>query len=184
VTKARVDWTQRFPSKPPSEAGKHKTFAADQSKSPRAFHFERPPEASPTIPITLRHPIFGQFQEDCETYTPTKADHDFVLQFSRDMSKFYDKEHQRAERARELLDEYGIPVKTDSIGSYTTDGDMRWRQFVYVLLEYKLELCSGGAEPLFQAAWYYADIMRRKLNDHPNIQLPCLLLYAFGKFRR
>jgi hypothetical protein len=101
------------------------------------------------------------------------------------MSKFYSNESLRAEQARNLFDNiYGIPFKTDSIGPYKMEGDLRWKQFVYAIFEDKLEINAGGAEPLFQSIWYYIEIMRRKLDEIPDAQLPCLLLYAFGKFRR
>jgi hypothetical protein len=177
-----MNWTKKFPVKAPSTSGLPRTFASDQSKTPPAFHFDRPPSNSPTIPITLLHPIFGQFQDDCASYTPTREDHVFALAFLLAMSEFYENEDERAARARKLWKDYGVDMKPSKSGRNCTDGDIRWNDFVLAILEYKMELGSFGAEPLFQSGWYFVDITRKILAENPNIQFPCLLLYAFGEF--
>jgi len=64
------------------------------------------------------------------------------------------------------------------IHAYTTDGDIRYNGFCFAILEYKSEIGTTGAEPLFQAGWYYTEFMRKKLDVHS--RLPCFILYAFG----
>jgi hypothetical protein len=147
-----------------------------------AFYFNRPPSTAATIPITLYHPLFGQFQDDCDMYIPTKEDHEFVLKFSRSMSDFYDSEEKRAERARTDLGTYDLDFIAGKITGYTTDGDLRWKELCYALLELKWEIGSTGAEPLLQAGWYYTAFMREKLRGNASSTLPCFILYLAGEF--
>jgi hypothetical protein len=168
-----------FPSRAPSSQGKPKEFAAGQRKTPPAFHFNRPPSAAATVPITLYDSIFAQFQIDCETYTATKEDHAFVLRLSLSMSKFYNKEWDRADQARLDMGTYDLDFLATEINGYRTDGDLRFKEFCYAILEYKLEISSGEAEPLFQGGWYYTAFVRRLLHDR-NSHFPCFILYAFG----
>ncbi|KAF8315288.1 uncharacterized protein EI90DRAFT_3293971 [Cantharellus anzutake] len=135
VPKGRAEWASKFAQKAPSEKGKPKNFAADQRRNPPAFCFNRPPSTAATIPITLHNPIFGQFQDDCKTYIPTKADHD--LKLSSSMSEFCDAEKGRVEKILES------------------------------------EIILGSAEPIFEAAWYYAANL--------GSNLPCFILYIAGE---
>ena len=181
LAKARRDWTKRFPSKAPSEQGVPKQFASDQRKKIPAFHFNRPPSTAATIPITLLDRIFAQFQEDCETHESTSEDHAFVLKLSLSMSGFYKDEKERAAQARADMGTYGLDFMAATIGAYITDGDLRWKEFCYALLEYKDEVGSGKAEPLFQVIWYYVAFMRSLCPAYVFSGLPCFVLYAFGE---
>jgi len=182
VTKAREEWTKNFPSQALSEMGKPKQFASHQRKAIQPFHFNRPPSTAATIPITLYEPIFAQFQDDCETYMPTQEDHTFVLNHSLSMSNFYDTEKLRAEQSRADMETYGLDFLLAEIGNYCTDGDLRVNGFCYSLLEYKGEIGSTGAEPLFQAGWCYTEFTRKLLHANWFSHLPCFILYAFGEF--
>ena len=181
VAKGREEWATKFPKKAPSEKGKPKIFTSDQRKAVPAFRFNRPPSTDATIPITLYNSIFGQFQDDCKTYMPTKEDHDFALKLSLSMSDFYDKEKGRAEKAREDFGEYGLDFLASEIDGYRTDGDLRWKRFCIALIEMKPELCLGNAEPLFEGAWYYVAFTRDQLQANLGSHLPCLILYAAGE---
>src|SRR6202022_4234063 len=98
--------------------------------------------AAGSIPITLLHPVFGQFQDDCDQYTPTKEDHDFVLKFWYTMSKFYPTEDDRAAEIRKALRVYGLDFGAEKVGGtrYSTDGVMRWLELAYAILEFKAEI--------------------------------------------
>ena len=63
---------------------------------------------------------------------------------------------------------------------YTTDGDLRYRDMCYALLELKWEMGTLGAEPLFQAGWYYTASMREALSNLLS-NLPCFIIYIVGK---
>ena len=179
--KGRKDWSAKFPRRAPSEKGKPKSFATDQRKSPPAFYFNRPPATAATIPITLYNAIFAQFQDDCETYAPTKEDHDFALKFSTSMSGFYDEEKGRAKEARKLFGEYGLDFLDAGIDGYHTDGDLRLKEFCVSILEVKPELVLGTADPLFQGGWYYVAFTRPQLQANLTSHLPCFLIYLCGK---
>lgn len=57
---------------------------------------------------------------------------------------------------------------------------MRVGVFGYAILEGKLEIGSGGAEPLFQSGWYYTCFVRDKLERYPQPNSPCLIIYLAG----
>ena len=180
-TDHRDQWFKTHPSKPPSDQGQIKEFdKAQRGKNP-AFAFSRPRSATPTIPITLHHPIFGQFYDDCEQYEPSPEDHAFERHFSELMSRFYDKEGQRLNAAREAMGAYGLHFNVSNIGSYQTDGDVRVGDFPVAIVEGKLEIGSGsGAEPLFQAAWYYVESVRLMMKTRKLSKFPCLIMYIAG----
>jgi hypothetical protein len=133
-----------------------------------------------TIPVTLYHPAFGRFQEDYENYTPTKEDNEFAMKFSLKMSEFYEKEDARAADARSIFEEYGLTFNASRHGGYTSDGDIRVGECFPAILEVKLELGSGGADPLLQAACYYHTFMVDQHESRTN--LPCFIIYLAGEF--
>jgi hypothetical protein len=98
------------------------------------------------------------------------------------MSDFYDKEKGRAEQAREDFGAYGLEFLASQIDGYTTDGHLLWKTFCLAVIEFKPELCLGNADPLFEAAWYYVALTRDHLQGNLGSHLPCLILYAAGKF--
>lgn len=108
----RTQYLKNHTMYPPPEQGFVEEVTRQQKEENPAFHFNRPPSAASTIPITLFHPVFGQFQDDCEAYETTAEDHAFVLEFSRAMSRFYDTEDQRLAEARDILANYGLTYWT------------------------------------------------------------------------
>jgi hypothetical protein len=80
------------------------------------------------------------------------------------------------------METYGLCFGASWITKYTTDGDIRWNGFCYGLIEFKGEIGSIGAEPLFQAGWYYTAFMRDRLRTHANSNLACFILYLMGEF--
>jgi hypothetical protein len=170
-----------FFSKPPSTTGQPAEFRKLQSRSPPAFFFNRPPEAAAVTPLTLLHPVFGKFVQDCDTLCPTPEDNQFVLTVWREMSGFFKEEKDRAAAFRRLLAGYGIDMAVSAIGSYQTDGDLRIKGLCFAIVEAKPELASGQADPLFQAASYYVASMRTTSEKYPNARLPSILIYLFGQ---
>lgn len=172
-----------LPDGSPSTLGEPSEFKKHQ-QSPTAFHFNRPPSAAATIPVTLNHSIFGQFVDDCKTRLPTKEDNDLALAVSSVMSELYDNENDRATAFRKVLREHGIDIQVTFLEGTRchTDGDMQCDCIRYLILEVKMEIGSTGAEPLFQAIWYYQRSMERISNDNPSSALPCLLILLFGTF--
>ena len=76
---------------------------------------------------------------------------------------------------------YSLDFMAATVGAYITDGDLRWKEFCYALLEYKDEVGSGKAEPLFQVIWYYVAFMRHLCPTYALSNLPCFILHAFGE---
>ena len=109
------------------------------------------------IPVTLNHSIFGQFVDNCKTHIPTKEDNDLAFALSSVMSELYNNENDRATEFRMVLHQHGIDIQETFLEGTRchTDGDMQFNRICYLILEIKMEIGSKGAEPLFQAIWYY-----------------------------
>lgn len=138
--------------------------------------------------MTLIHPVFAQFVQDCKTYEPTEVDYKLERKLSREMSRKFPSEKERAAAFRDIMtQDYGIPLKIGRIAAYTTDGDAReeskhdQKQYIYLITEAKNELGSGGhAEPTFQSSLYYFEYLR-EFSDKPPLLGPCLhIIYAGG----
>lgn len=180
MTRRRLQWFKKRPKDSPSDLGTMKSVTKAQVREDPTFHFNRPPSAAPTIPITLYQPILGQFKVDCEELEPAPKDHKFALDLSRAMSDFYHNEKARLKVFREILAKNDISLKTGKINSYETDGDIRGDNIAYTILEGKVELGSGGVDPLFQAGWYYTSFVGEKMNNYPESNFPCLIIYLAG----
>jgi hypothetical protein len=183
VGQRRHEYLSQARRKAPSTAGQPKEFAKQQKNSKTAIAFDRPRGTADTIPVTLLHPIFGQFLDDVDTHEPTKEDNDFALELSMTMADFHAEEDVRGVALRKVLKDWGITlVQTTIEGTlYRTDGDLQYNQHRYVIAELKNEVGSGTAEPICQAASYYLESTRKSALECPKSSLPCLLLYIFGK---
>ena len=93
----------------------------------------------------------------------------------------YENETARAAKFREILADHGIVTMATKVNGteYTTDGDMQYKGSRFLIIEVKLEIGSKGAEPVFQAIWYYLEAMRHLL-ESTGSSLPCLIVYLFG----
>jgi hypothetical protein len=96
------------------------------------------------------------------------------------MSGFYENEDKRKKQVLADFQDYDLNFIAAMIAGYTTDGDMRWRDMFYALLELKWEIGALGAEPLFQAGWYYTASMREALSNLLS-NLPCFIIYIVGE---
>jgi hypothetical protein len=125
------------PPKPPSFHGQTKEFAKGQNKP--TFYFNQPPAAAPPVPLTLLHPIFGQFVDDCDSYIPTKEEYNLVCDLSLTMS-----EEDRMSKFHEVMNKHGFDLKTSTIEgtSYRTDGDTRVGKLCIVVVEEVPSHCS------------------------------------------
>jgi hypothetical protein len=138
------------------------------------------------VPVTLLHPIFGQFIDECKEYKPTAIDNAFVLELSEAMSKVYPDEADRGKGIRQLFgDMYDIDfMQTVREGTtYTTDGDVGHnndRNLSCALVEFKDDVGSKGAEPFMQSILYYLELTRARAPKMPNSVLPCMVINVFG----
>jgi hypothetical protein len=180
----------------PSSLGTAEHFRDEQEKK-KSFYFERPLSAAHDVPVTLLHPIFGNFQHDCKNHIPTREDNLLTHDLRTNMSKIFATEKERSNAFIAVLKEHKIEARGSMIhnGSRTchTDADIQINEFRIVIFQFKNELGSQGAEPLFQAMCYYQrgvaayetheEVKDSKMAKHWNSPLPCLLVYMFGLFR-
>ena len=85
---ARADHYAQFPSRAPSDQAAPAEFEKLQTMKPLPLAFCNRPAAASSTPVTLMHPIFGRFVDECNTHTPTKDDNDFIAILSKCMSGF------------------------------------------------------------------------------------------------
>ncbi|KAF8079189.1 hypothetical protein FPV67DRAFT_1604454 [Lyophyllum atratum] len=184
VKQARDAFLEACGKNPPSSQGKPQQFRKHQKRSDRMIPCDRPYGASATIPVTLLHPVFGRFKDDCETYTPGKEDNALALELQKVMSDIYDDEDQRAKKVREVFGAVGIVLTRTKVGStkYETDGDTLSGPHRFNLSDFKNEVACSGAEPYFQAGLYYVESTRDHATKVPNSGLPCILVLVFGPY--
>jgi hypothetical protein len=168
---------------PPSEMALRTQFKKFQETNGGPFAYcNRPPSAS-SIPVTLLHPIFGKFVDECRSYSPTKEDNAFVLELSTEMSGFFNNEDHRRDRFIAILEEhYHIQLITGEIGNgYRTDGHRLSGGYMDLVTEAKNELADVyGAEPYFQGCSYYRESSKLRNTEDFFSSLPCLLIIYCG----
>lgn len=135
-----------------------------------------------TIPVTLLHPVFPRFLDDCETHEVTADDNAFALELSHTVSEFYEGENTRAEEIRRLFERWGLcfTVSTTDHG-FTTDGDFSVNDHRYAIVEIKNEITSSGADPYNQGILCYLEWTRDTAKTLENTCLPCMLVLLFGQ---
>ncbi|KAI0255336.1 hypothetical protein BJV78DRAFT_1179329 [Lactifluus subvellereus] len=178
----RAQFLKGTPAKSPSSGGKTKQFSKRQADSDQRIYCNRPRVASATIPVTLLHPIFGQFIDDCENNKPTAQDNALVLELSEAMSDFYPNEDDRARCIREVFASYDIHlVRTEIEGTrFETDGDISHEEFRYALAEIKNDFGFSGADPFAQAILYYLESTRKQAPVMLGSVLPCMIVVIIG----
>ena len=163
----------------PSQQGEASNFKTFQSIDCR-IEWTRPPGAL-SIPVTLLHPIFGQFVDDCDTHKPTSNDNTFILDLSREMSDFFDNEGQRRTVFIDILRNRDMDIVPSS-----TNRDLHMNGRRYMIIEVKSEVGSEGAEPYCQAILYYTraytDEVVKALEENVQFNFPCLIITLFGAF--
>jgi hypothetical protein len=132
------------------------------------------------LPLSLLHPIFGEYVDDAENYVPTPDDVQFFLAFMQAMANIYKTENGRRDTLLSVFDDHNIPIKPTAIGNYTTDGDLSIGRFRFLIAEFKNEIGSKAAEPYFQAILYFLEATRNLATQHLNSTLPCIIVLIFG----
>ena len=132
------------------------------------------------MPLSLLHPIFGEFVDDAENYVPTLNDGPFLLEFVEAMVDVYKAENERRETVLNIFRKYNMHINPTSIGEYRTDGDLSSGKFRYLIFEFKNEIGATGAEPFFQGILYYLEGTRKFASQHRNSVLPCIIVLIFG----
>ena len=95
LLKQRQRFSAELPPMRPSSLGIPLNFFKFQEKHiPIACG--RPPAADAPIPVTLLHPIFRQFLDNCDNHQPIAEDNNLVLELMGAMSNFFRDEDARA----------------------------------------------------------------------------------------
>ena len=179
---ARADHYAQFPSRAPSDQAVPAEFKKLQTMKPLPLAFCNRLAAASSTPVTLMHPIFGRFVDECNTHTPTKDDNDFIANLSKCMSGFFEDERKRRDSFINLFREYGVELLPADIISttYRTDGHATQNGYMYCLSEAKLELAAGSAEPYFQSILYYRASCKSGREGDSISVLPCFLIFYCG----
>ncbi|KAF8584004.1 hypothetical protein K439DRAFT_1661009 [Ramaria rubella] len=180
----RKHYLDRFPQKPPSDLAKPSQIRTLQTNNDTdGFQCNRPSTKAPVIPITLLHSVFNQFLHNCEHISPSYKDHAFALELAGAMSGFFKSESLRQDSFIEVCRKHGIQLIPEKIPGtdYKTDAAIRCNDNLVVIGELKNEVCTGGAEPIFQAACYYtADLRNNEAALNSGSPIPCLGFYLVG----
>jgi hypothetical protein len=184
LLKERQRFSAALPSTPPSSLGLPSNFSKFQEKQ-NPIACGRPPAADAPIPITLLHPIFRQFLDNCENHRPIAEDNMLVLELMGAMSSFFRGKGARAAELRDILTSHGIPIATSTITSkghyFCTDGAVAINGHLVAIIEVKEEIGSRGAEPYAQVVLYYSHSTAAKSQEFPKFNFPSLLITVFGQ---
>ena len=142
------------------------------------------PRTANSTPITLLHPVFGQFVADSKNHPLDPKIACFALELATEMCKFYKSKGERAQAFRDLiLERLDIELKAAKVEGteFSTDGHAFVGFHVYVNTECKNEIGSTLADPCLQSAIYYHHHAKYSVGKKvQNSRFPCLHLYYFG----
>lgn len=144
------------------------------------------PEGTQDLPITLLHPVFGRFLDECDSISPMRPDYTLALELSEHMRKSPEVEPQRVDGFNKIINGYLdapfalipglIPGSQDP-----SDGHAIVDNRLLILTAAKKEVGATGAEPLVQASYHYVEWGRKAVGNHLNSVMPCLFIVYFGK---
>ena len=185
LLRERRRFSAELPTTAPSTLGCPSEFSKFQAKQNQKIVWSRPRGADATIPVTLLHPIFRQFVDNCKNHQPIQEDNKLVLELMGAMSAFFPDENARAAELRAILTRHGIPVVTSTITSkdhyFPTDGAVAVNGHLVAIIEVKGEIGSKGAEPYAQVILYYSHSNAAKSQEFSRFNFPSLLITVFGQ---
>jgi hypothetical protein len=167
----------------PSQLAQTAEFQELQKNNATFYNCGRPANLESSIPLTLLHPIFGQFVEDAKTVAPTRHDYATADKLRREMCEFYPKEADRRHKFCLAFEEYGIHIYAGNIGASqdSTDGHFCKCNHPMLIAEIKNDIGWKGAEPYLQALLYYCIFCDQyKLWDDGATCHPCLIIFLAG----
>ena len=100
LLKERQQFNAKLPAMAPSTLGDPAKISKIQATDTQKFVWSRPPDADATIPVTLCHPVFRQFVDDCQTHQLIDKDNKLVRELTATMSEFFPDEDARAAELR------------------------------------------------------------------------------------
>ncbi|KXN90928.1 hypothetical protein AN958_03203 [Leucoagaricus sp. SymC.cos] len=102
-------------AEPPSNGGNPQTFLNRQDKADGYIPCNRPYGRPTALPLSLLHPIFGEYIDDAENYVPTPDDVQFFLVFVQAMADIYKTEDGRQETLLGIFNKHQIHMKPTMI---------------------------------------------------------------------
>ncbi|KAF8060635.1 hypothetical protein FPV67DRAFT_1631455 [Lyophyllum atratum] len=184
VSRPRAAFLQSRRRAAPSSVGYPGEFETYQAKPEKMIPCNRPYDAAATIPVTLLHPVFGQFKDDCEMLMPTREDNALVLKLQEVLSNFYNEAEGRAVAIRDAFKDVGVYLTRTLIDGteFSTDGDTldKSGNHRFNIAKFKLEVASHGAEPYLQASICYLESTREHAEQTLHSVLPCIIILIFG----
>jgi hypothetical protein len=187
IKMAREDFLKARPKRQSPSDGSHPlSYRKIQREGKTQIPCGRPRDPEEIIPVTLLHPVFGQFLDDCQTKMMTEDDNEFVGKLANAMSNLYDDEAERIRAVDKLFRE--AHVDFDIYGkvpgtNYVMDANLSLedpRLPSYVIAEFKNEAAASASEPYMQVVAYYLEATRAHAPRMSGFTFPCFLLVLFG----
>jgi hypothetical protein len=173
---------KRTKARAPSQQGQTPEFEELQ-KGDLYYACGRPVEREADVPLTLLHPVFGQFVDDCRKIAPTRADYAVAFQLREKMCAFYPNEGDRRQKICETLQKYGIAIHPGPIGGteHKTDGHVCSCNRPVLILEVKNDIGWKGAEPSLQLVLYFWIFCDEHGLADESMCHPCLVVFIAGE---
>ncbi|KAK2459588.1 hypothetical protein APHAL10511_008398 [Amanita phalloides] len=133
------------------------------------------------VPLSLLHPVFGQFIDESEMAVPTWKDYNMVAELRTKMCQFYDDEAKRRSEIYDIFNQYGIKPTVSVVDDscVAADGHIMHGHHPICILEIKNG--SAGAEPCFQALAYYDRTCKyRGIYEDESSCHPCFMISITG----
>jgi hypothetical protein len=146
--------------------------------------FSNRPRSITSTPITLLHPVFGEFDDDTKNSQADPKISSFVLELATMMCEFHPDEGARTLAFRQLIwKHFEIKLEAAKVAGtgFTTDGHASHGFYVYISTEGKNEIGSTLADPAIQSAVYYHHHIREFAASDSGSRFPCLHIYYFGR---
>jgi len=179
IDKRPEKWSSSDGSRPPS-------VRDTQREKDKYDPCGRPRDPQERIPVTLLHPVFGQFVDDCKTVMPTADDNQFVGWLANVMSDVYQNDAQRLEAVHEVFKEahLGFIIYQKIPGTnYEMDASLSVYDPElppYFIAEFKNEVTTSMSKPCMQTVSYYLEATKTRAPILSKSALPCFLLEVFG----
>ncbi len=169
----------------PSLEAQTPNFEKVQNDDVIYYGCNRPPTREPKVPLTLLHPVFGKFVDDCKEITPIAKDYACARELKMRMCSFYPNEGERRSDFIDIFNSYGIDIQPGHFGKSEsrTDGHLLIKNHPKLVTELKNEIGWKGAEPSLEALVYYDAICRdKKLCGDVSTCHPCFIVFLAGNF--
>ncbi|KAF9535049.1 hypothetical protein CPB83DRAFT_226976 [Crepidotus variabilis] len=154
-------------------------FQEHQSNPEACIPCDRP-DKTRAIPVTLIHPIFGTFVDECSSRIPTVEDMQLATSLIDVLSYVHSSQVSRHKGMRRIFEDADIHFLPAELGPYTTGGEIVVKNFRSSIAQFGDEIGYTGSEPYYQAILYYLESTRAF--EHLHSVFPCIFVLIFGPF--